>query len=344
MSDDAEVSQGWDPRFKEALFDGDHFRNFVMEWPELQPVADNFFTNFGRAHLLLGLVADVSVLSSLVQLSVHDARAEFGLNRLGPLSPEKDEKVRKRAEEIYNGKIANHDEMWQTLHRNLGSLVHAFKMDSQLEVLFSGVVINAWTAFEMAATDLWVEAVNLRPKPLAMGAIEWKYKADDKGDALDQKGASGEKGPVLTFIQNLVESDEPVLAGSMLRRTGRFDFARFATAKAAYRNAFGIKPEFFKQDPFLYLEVLDAVRNALVHRAGRVDRMFLSRVKGSLTKPSHPEDPEASKFVELGLGAVKLNEVIRVDGVMVHTFIQAVYDATFSLMNAVDEWYKKNPE
>src|SRR4051812_44221578 len=34
--------------------------------------------------------------------------------------------------------------------------------------LFSSIIIGGWTAFESLATDLWIEALNIRPKSLGL--------------------------------------------------------------------------------------------------------------------------------------------------------------------------------
>ena len=45
-----------------------------------------------------------------------------------------------------------------------------------MSAVYSFAIIQSWTAFEVLATDLWMEALNRQPDPLAWRAVEFKTK------------------------------------------------------------------------------------------------------------------------------------------------------------------------
>ena len=150
-----------------------------------------------------------------------------------------------------------------------------------LEALLSSIVILAFGAFENLAIDLWTEAVNSRPRKLAMNAIG-PGKAKPKGD--DSAKAAQEK---MIPFSDLADYDFNVSGkmGHVLRDRKVVSFESFEGIKYAYEAVFlkdGEKakcPDLGKILGDHVFPICQLIRNLYAHKSGIVDQKFHDRIK-----------------------------------------------------------------
>lgn len=139
---------------------------------------------------------------------------------------------------------------------------------SSMHVLYSAAVSSSWTAFECAATDLWVEAMNQSPQLLAQSAARLLDSGDEE---ITHKqisiGLAARHGFDLRHC-----------LGTILRQ--KFDFTGVTGIEKAY-GVFG--PQEYLANIFAdpTLRDLEAARHLIVHRAGRVDAQYKKRTKST---------------------------------------------------------------
>jgi hypothetical protein len=183
------------------------------------------------------------------------------------------------------------------------------------------VVTQTWTAYEVFATDLWVKAVDCRPRKLAMHAA-----TTGRGETAQEDRSISKNIPIMMLQK--YGFDLRTCLGTVLRDSKRFDFDSLSGLKTAYVAAFdkSISGLFdgLDHDQLAWLE---AVRNVLAHRAGKADEKFLSRVK------RHP------KFSRLKVG----DEVV-IDGELVAAYFNAIIRSVVALAKFVDKWLVDNPD
>jgi len=191
--------------------------------------------------------------------------------------------------------------------------------------MLQAAMLNAWTAFESHATDLWVKAVDLRPRTLA------KYVVQGPNEKHQE--------PSIQF-SNLADYgfDLTSKMGQLLRGSQRVKMDSFKGIEAAYRATFmlpeskGKKPSKNLDDLLKKhhsnLKCLEAARNLLAHRGGIVDARFLEEVKG--------HSPYLSGLQE--------NKPLPVNGMHVQQSIILVIAASLDLLEFVGDWLEKHPD
>lgn len=142
--------------------------------------------------------------------------------------------------------------------------------------LFSNVIIGAWTAFESLATDLWIAAVNLRPKSLGLKALKAQRKGQEA--ATENQQAKGKPHTLPVDLMAKYEFDLKDRLGYFLWRERYFDFNNLHQLRATYKAAFDEAEKWFSDPLHEDLAILEAMRHVLVHRGGRVDQFFIDRV------------------------------------------------------------------
>ncbi len=208
-----------------------------------------------------------------------------------------------------------------------------------IESMFNQVVA-AWTAYEVLATDVWVTAVNSRPKSL--GRLAW-LASQQKGNRPASDGYSISESADKHFDINLMNEYGYNLSSSMgimMKRKRHFGFNGLNDISEAYKGAFRIEsadgrksgsiPEvarWFSGQDYEQLCVLEAIRHVTVHRGGRADATFLKRM-------------EKHKL----FGGLDENTLVPINGEIVHDCFRGAVHSAIALINGVDEWLSKNPE
>lgn len=209
---------------------------------------------------------------------------------------------------------------------NLVSLSPAPQVTLGVEGMLSSLVIGAWSSFETMAADLWEVALNRHPKTLA--ELKGKSKRLLKGGEETTKAREvrlevqqGKQVP-LNLIQRY-QYDLKSNMGTIHRE--RFSFDRLSGIREAYATAFESKTEkidhALSSDSF---DALSAVRNVLVHKAGKVD------------------DEYAKKAQQFKLPSAERGQPLLLDGDTVVSLIEPVIANSISLIHAVGEWILKN--
>lgn len=160
--------------------------------------------------------------------------------------------------------------------------------------MLNSMISNIWTAFEAFATDLWIEAVNLRPMTLGANAIA----APKHSDRNKPQKPKSDKASILADAK----------IGTEIYRKRKFNFGRLRGIRYAYEVTFGeTMYKVFRPKDTLGLELL---RNLIVHKGGIVDQIFLDAVKdwGAII----PKEQEVKKPLRLNgedVGAIVENAI-----------------------------------
>ena len=174
-----------------------------------------------------------------------------------------------------------------------------------LHGLLSSIVVSAWTVFETLAKDLWVAAVNARPKLLG-----------------SREKLAGKTLPVRILQKH--GFDLRSVMGTLLAEKMSFD--ALDGAADAYESAFDGHPEICKPFRANGIRAAHAIRNALVHNSGMVDADFKKQMPAT-------ED-----------GALHEGDEIHLDGKSVSELVDSVITESVNLIAAVDHWLRTNPD
>lgn len=228
-----------------------------------------------------------------------------------------------------------------------------------MQPLFGSILVTSWMTFEMLATDLWIAAVNARPKTLAWNVVIPPTTAKKvpntherkKPDSIQQKVNSGAKkkggelkdapqfkqqAPTISFDSlaghgfNISEE-----VGQFLKDDRRVNFDSLRGIRIAYYDAFRTPGDDSQRTSqplvdlfekhFDDLKSLEAIRNLIAHRGGTVDPKFLAEVE--------EHDKQLAQLPE--------KEPLEADGDFVLKYMKAVDSACVELFGFVDNWLAK---
>lgn len=150
------------------------------------------------------------------------------------------------------------------------------KISTALETMLWNMTTSYWTAFETLSGDLWVYALNKGSRTFANNAIQ--SRPPRNGDASIPSGQTESARD--RYIAQLIDSDEELPYGTLLKYANKFSFMNVSSIQHAYGSAFRDKADTLLAEPYWHdLQVLEAVRHSLVHKAGVIDKMFIARAK-----------------------------------------------------------------
>ena len=220
-------------------------------------------------------------------------------------------------------------------------------IDRCIQVMFESQAVDAWTMFETLAGDLWVDAVNECPDPLAglkgspsriTDAALSKDGAPQIHDAYESEEEdrefvvlSSKKTVGLQHLHNITHGSFNLSKemGHVHVMSERVKFTSLEHIREAYSMAF---PEKYKKAkptgidrPLsnMSLDGLALVRNAIVHRAGKADRWYVNEQKRINTAPKREENDDINlSFHETSV------------------LVNAVVQCSVLLINGVNEWLK----
>jgi hypothetical protein len=216
----------------------------------------------------------------------------------------------------------------EPLRRDLGhSILMKFleraphQMRHGLAAILASQIIQAWTAFETLATDLWVEGLNLCP-PLGVTAMGAQPLAGEKEESAEKKRKIRFPIP----LQKLQKYDFNLKTsmGSLLKE--KWKFTTRDGIRQAYCDAFG-------GDAGLVADIIDdkaikamsALRNVIVHRSGIADEDFLKDKSGNDC-----------------LGPAIRGIQVAIDGEMVSRLCKRTGDLGAELVLAMNKCIRKN--
>jgi hypothetical protein len=221
---------------------------------------------------------------------------------------EKKEELEKELKEGY----IHH--LLETADRRLSQLTTKEpKIGEALRLIRHMTLLLSWTSFECVACDSWEAAVNVRP--LMLGHPAFANLPEDSEDiaGLETKSVS---------IGLLAKHGFDIRGklGTLLK--SKFDFTGVSGIRKAYAAAFGNKLPLNKVLGDENLSGLEAVRHAIVHRAGIADELYLKRTHST----------------------VALGTRIEVDDKMKEAFVSASVNAGCSLLEHIDKYLMTNTE
>lgn len=190
-------------------------------------------------------------------------------------------------------------------------------MGYAVSAVLSSMVLSSWTAFECLAVDLWVQAINECPTPLAGNVIDWKRSSSSTGAG---KGNRNEEKSIELYILKAHKYNLQGVMGHVLKDSGKAGFDCFEAITISYDKAFkGATNSIFANHPSM--PVIEAIRNLYSHRGGIVDSKFVTRVKNN---------PDFRSY--------KVNDLIRIDGRQASVLIDTLIKCSMDLLGFVDEW------
>jgi hypothetical protein len=144
---------------------------------------------------------------------------------------------------------------WGGFHPEIMEGVHAIMLAQ---------ITLAWTAFEVLSADLWVAAVDERPRPLA---TNFANKCPDNNENNQEKSI-----PISALARyGKNDFDLSKSMGTMFAEQKKADFTSLYSTALAYERAFGRRIVALDATDLLLLE---KVRNLILHRGGVVDGKF----------------------------------------------------------------------
>jgi hypothetical protein len=254
--------------------------------PAIRGVADAFTGNVRQTASLCGLVQGLYFWGSMV--GMHRAIAwESVMGRKYDPEALPDENDSKRIFKVSHDMTAkalatykshgDHEErIWRESNDNIKELQSNSDkwLTDGIRSILSGIVVGSWTTFESLAADLWVAAVNCRPR---LGLLALDAVADENETGL---AAYKKMSKALTITAQLLADNDYNLKGKMgdvCRR--EFDFSKRGSARNAWLKVFRghqdkLKQIFLDDD----LQRLAESRHAIVHANGRVRSEVLEEV------------------------------------------------------------------
>ena len=179
-----------------------------------------------------------------------------------------------------------------------------------LEATLRGIVLGAWTAFEVLTSDLWEAAVNAYPRKLAAlkGDTSVLRRPKSTFGAFPEATSESPTSSKLIRLDFLQAHgfDLSAKMGTVLRE--RFNFQALAGIQEAYLAAFA-QPDSQVRAIILEpaVEALACTRNVLAHRSGVVDDQFMSQYRRSpVLKAVFPEAITGCQLKLSGLTAHQL--------------------------------------
>jgi hypothetical protein len=186
-----------------------------------------------------------------------------------------------------------------------GLLSHQVGAAQSMQAIMFSIVVETWIAFETLAADLWYAALDYGPKEWRIPVLEQSRKF--------KKGSNFEKRARPKTIH-----DPQKAYGSYLRDVDKVSFQKLAYIVFWYKTAFGTQiPKLFSDIEGGYIYALSAVRNVIVHKAGKADPLFLAAIK---------EFPELVK-----------NDFVRLDGEIVRRLRNTAIHLATELVMFVDK-------
>jgi hypothetical protein len=192
--------------------------------------------------------------------------------------------------------------------------------------LYAHLVTYSYSMFEAFAGDLWELALNVHPFILAelngiRGRIEKGLKQEKKRDSDKKK---------VVKLEDIRQATDGTYAlqdkmGTFLRNYSE-SFTSLKSIWSAYSAAFSVDSaeidDVLKREP---LQVLSAVRNTLVHKAGKADTDYVNFLA------KHPSAPPAT-----------LGRAVRLDGRIVADLVGPAIHACIDLLKGVEGWIARH--
>jgi hypothetical protein len=200
-----------------------------------------------------------------------------------------------------------------------------------IEALLASCVTALWTSFETFAGDLWETALNVHPSVLAglSGKNRCHQREGDKENRLFRSGDDGSNDEGKRIDLDSLGKYQWNLAKSMgTNLKQRYRFTSLDGIRTAYGEAFSkdnkeidcnICSETF--------DILSALRNCIIHKAGIADKEYFQRTKRLSYLPK-----------------AQIGEKLKIDGQIVAWAIVSTSIGGRCIAEAVDNWIDNRPK
>lgn len=191
----------------------------------------------------------------------------------------------------------------------------------------SSLVIQAWAVFESLVEDLWIEAINAHPRELA--TLSGRPRSRFGKPPQQQPPPKGQDQPGKSVLTSSLEAHDFKIEnkmGSILYQRGGINFRSITLIRECYHKAFSKAADIDKVLDSDGIQYVSAVRNLLVHKAGKVDQEFK---KQTAEIPDIPTVSEGHEFPLTGKIASNLAD--------------AATTSAIRLVEYVHKWIVDNP-
>jgi hypothetical protein len=305
-----------------------------------------FGANIDKVLLMANLPATLYMNAQLQQFA--ESKAMIEVTRSVDYDPriffENEDQINKAflrfmAEAIEHRKEEDQHNLY--MHKSVTSLTSMVDGDKSIHAattaIFEAVILGSWTAFEVLASDLWVECLNSRPKGLS--ELSGKDNRIEKqailrtsrnqqelaGTSRNQQEQDTSLSLKLNDLYRMTEGtyDLSTRMGTLLKE--KFRFASLVGIRQAYSAAFSFHPD--RIDIALKSSCLDhlsIVRNLIVHKSCKADEKFVK------------ESKDFTDFPRLAVG-----DTLKLDGRSVTALIQPAFECCNALIKAVDTYIQR---
>jgi hypothetical protein len=288
----------------------------LVQCSQLRSIAESFKENMKRVRAFCAIPVELIFWGSATTQLAVEARHAFRPPRIVD-----DAETLYRRQQLFHAWNAarqsrtleeQQDEVWTVGSHNLAEMLAVETGDelaNGIEAVLSAAIMGAWSAFEILAGDLWIEAVNVCPTILARNF-----------------------GPKQITLKELSNFDYNVSrqVGRLLVDTGKVEFYSLKTTQRAYAASFDTGERKVSDNLFSPFPVLDGignVRHCFAHRAGRADQRAIDAIR---------RVP--------GLEHTDIGDRIRLTGPIVRDSINLTVERSVSLVRFVDEWLREHAD
>lgn len=270
----------------EILLGGERPKNPAeLKTDQLRALADNLWRDLTKLRCLMQLpifCVGNARLQALVEVMAH---FKITKDLSAPRPP--DDALNLEIQGLRDAAMADEGVVYADALREWQRILEGAEADSGIQLgtdaLSEALILWTYTIVESLSTDLWLEAVNLRPRTLAVNVIN--------SDAFEDEEAERKRPKPSIALEALAPYgfNLTTCMGQLLKDKKQVSFESFKGVEAAYCAAFLI-PESKKKrltskgliDIFephrKTIKHLECVRNLIAHKGGRVDAKFLRQL------------------------------------------------------------------
>jgi hypothetical protein len=303
-------------------------------------MAELFMGSLSRLDTLLLTPGNIAVAAVLWErCTIKAAKRIFGQRKFT------DEEFNRRKPEIQSeiarlfADLAPNPDLHRKHTVQLEIFVGHFEQVDALEALLEGYLLQAWTAFETMAGDLWEAALNEHPNVLSdlSGKLDKTLKGltsrklasvfTPKQQAHAKEGQDEEGKWIQLEKLKIYNYDVSRRMGTVLR--DRFPMSVLPGIRQAYYRAFSQDNDEILaalNDPAL--DALSAMRNVVAHQNGRIDEDFRLKFRKRFAWVS-----ELKELANLNIG-----DKIELTGNITRWLGDNTFKCGWGLLRAVDDW------
>ncbi len=319
--------------YVESFFFGNELAGAVVRTEPLRPIKDAFLANQTRVLALASLPLHLALVAT--EYGSASAQAEYKV--IGKFNAPEHE-LAPHSQRIAATKLdlmratAQLPNRIETKQAEMEKMLDVFfdflrpTGDIGVSAVFNSMVVQAWTAFEVLAGDLWEASLNFHPWGLAeltgnptLWAIRPPRSPLFNEPQQDQKTEQIGKQVRIEFLQKYGYNLQGRM-GTVLREKLRL--AYLPKIRSAYARAFKVDFDVIKAAIMdSCFDTLSAVRNVIVHKSGEADSEFI-----------------AATSTDAMFAGLQEGKSLVLNGTMVQSIIKSSFAKSLELILAVDQW------